>query len=82
MATIQEVVDYVNNLAGTQDIAGRAYPHEGTEGGDFVLVRVDGTYTDGQLAHLVNHFEEITGYNVRSGIGWLDIRYTYEEVVP
>lgn len=78
MATLQEIVDYINDLAATQGVDGKAYP----SGTDVILLRIDGTYTDNQLDHIINRYDEISGFSISAGLGYLNVMYNYEEVVP
>jgi len=75
MATINEIVEYANNLINSQDIIGFAFERDA---GHKIALRISGQFTKANIEHLINQYTEITNYWVESFSGFMEILYEYE----
>ena len=76
MTTIQEIVNYTNNLIQTQEIRGFAYERDT---GHKIALRVTGQFSQANLEHLLNQFTELTSFWIEDFAGFMEIIYIYGE---
>ena len=76
MTTINEIVEYANNLIKNQDIIG--FCLERDEGRQ-VAIRLSGQFFKAQIEHLLNKYPELTNYWIEDFGGFMEIVYEYLE---